>query len=144
MKLRLSLLALIIISNYAAAAGNDVVNTQTQNTITQNTTISTSHIGIAKDWQLTDEEWGHYLNLMQGPSGHYYMNLSPPEVLGINADDTEELNHYAEVSAKFQHDKLERELRFNAVFHDVAARLYSAEPLIKPFDFTPFTPISKD
>jgi integrating conjugative element protein (TIGR03759 family) len=144
MNFRASLLALLITSSGAFAANNDVVNTQTQNTITQNSTISISHVGTAKDWQLTGEEWNHYLGLMQGPNGHYYKNLSPPEVLGINADDAEELNHYAEISAKFQHDKLERELRFNAAFHDAAARLYSTEPLIKPFDYTPFTPISKD
>ena len=144
MNFRVLLLALLITSSCTFAANNDVINTQTQNTISQNSTINTSHIGTAKDWQLTGEEWSRYLSLMQGSDGYYYKNLSPPEVLGINADNAEELNHYAEISAKFQHDKLERELRFNAAFHDAAARLYSMEPLVKPFDYTPFTPISKD
>lgn len=126
-----------------AFASNDVLNTQTHNTLSQNTTINTSHIGTAKDWELTDTEWNQYLNFMQGSSGHYYMKLSPPEVLGINAESVEELRHYAEVAAKLEHNKLERELRFNAAFHEAATRLYSVEPIIKPFDYTPFTPIPK-
>jgi integrating conjugative element protein (TIGR03759 family) len=126
-----------------AMAASDVVNTKTENTVSHNTIINTSHLGTAKDWNLTESEWTQYLNHMQGPSGHYYKQLSPPEVLGIEAETTEELQHYAEIAAKIEHDKLERELRFNTAFHDAAARLYSIEPIIKPFDFTPFFPISK-
>jgi integrating conjugative element protein (TIGR03759 family) len=81
---------------------------------------------------------------MQGLSGHYYSQLSPPEVLGINAETADELQHYAEVSVKIEHDKLERELRFNVAFHEAATRLYASEPIIKPFDYTPFTPIPKN
>jgi integrating conjugative element protein (TIGR03759 family) len=124
-------------------ATNDIINTSTQNTATQNTTVVNSLVGKAKDWNLTDSEWNQYRIFMQGPSEHYYKQLSPPEVLGINAESIEELQHYAEVAAKLEHDKLERELKFNAAFHDAAARLYSAEPIIKPFDYAPFTPIPK-
>jgi integrating conjugative element protein (TIGR03759 family) len=137
------LLGVLMIAN-CAFASNDVVNTQTQNTVSQNTTVNTSHIGTAKDWDLSDPEWHQYMILMDGSSEHYYKNLSPPEVLGINANNDEELRHYAEVAAKLEHDKLERELRFNAAFHEAATRLYSAEPIIKPFDYTPFTPIPKN
>ncbi len=120
---------------------NDVINTSTQNTISQNTTINTTHLGTAKDWGLTDTEWLKYLKLMRGPSGQYYAELSPPKVLGINADTAEDLQHYAEIAAREEHDKLERELLFNAAFHDAAEKLYAAEPIIRPFDYTPFTPI---
>ena len=143
MNSKLSLAGFLLLTN-CAFASNDVINTQTQNTISQNTTVSANHIGTAKDWQLTEIEWNQYLTLMQGPSGHYYANLSPPEVLGINVDTAEELRHYAEVAAKLEHDKLERELRFNTAFNAAATRLYSTEPIIKPFDYTPFTPIPKN
>jgi integrating conjugative element protein (TIGR03759 family) len=142
MNCKLSLLSLLMITS-CAFASNDVANTQTKNTISQNTMVSVTHIGTAKDWNLTETEWIQYINLMQGPSGHYYKNLSPPEILGINSDSTEELQHYAEVAAKLEHDKLERELKFNAAFHEAASRLYTTEPIIKPFDYTPFTPIPK-
>ncbi len=136
------ILILALTSNCAFAA-DGVENTKTQNTVTQNTEINKPPAGIAKDWDLNETEWNQYLNLMHGPSGHYYANLSPPEILGIKAETNEELRHYAEIAAKLEHDKLERELRFNTAFHEAAARLYSAEPLIKPFDYTPFTPIPK-
>lgn len=144
MNFKLSIFILLGVSSLAFATNNDVINTQTQNTVSRNSIVSTSQIGTAKEWQLTDEEWFHYLSLMNGFNGHYYKNLSPPEVLGINANDQEELNHFAEISAKLQHDKLERELRFDAAFHDAAKRIYATEPLIKPFDFAPFTPMTKD
>jgi hypothetical protein len=117
MNWKLAFLSLMVVTNSVFAA-NDVKNTQTLNTVSQNSVISTTHIGTAKDWDLTDTEWTQYLSFMQGFSGHYYKQLSPPEVLGINASTAEELRHYAEVSAKLEHDKLERELRFNAAFHD--------------------------
>lgn len=134
MKIILFLALLIPTLSFAV---NDVSNTKTENTIVQNTIIN-SPVQSPKEWNLTEAEWKKYLILMQGFSGHYYKQLSPPEVLGIQAETPEEMQHYAEISAKIEHDKLERELRFNTAFHDAAARLYAAEPLIKPFDYSPF------
>jgi integrating conjugative element protein (TIGR03759 family) len=128
----------------AAVASNQVVNTPTQNTVSQNTLVQTSVSSIAKEWELTDTEWKHYLNLMQGLSGHYYKNLSPPEVLGIQAESDDALRHFAEIAAKLEHDKLARELRFNVAFTDAAKKLYAKEPMIQPFDAMPFTPIPKN
>jgi integrating conjugative element protein (TIGR03759 family) len=126
-----------------AIAENDVANTKTENTVSQNTVINSSHLGTAKDWGLTDSQWDKYLTLMEGPSGHYYKKLSPPEVLGIEAETREEIRYFAEISAKLEHDKLERELRFNTAFHDAAARSYSLEPIIHPFNYMPFIPKTK-
>ena len=135
-------LMFLILSTPIYAA--NVMNTVTNNTASQNTTINSTHLGTAKDWNLTPIEWNHYLALMQGPSGLYYKNLSPPKILGINAENAEEMRHYAEISATMEHDRLESELRFDAAFHEAAQRLYQAEPIIKPFDYTPFTPIPKN
>ena len=139
---KLVFLCLMIITNSAIAA-DDVANTKTQNTVSENTMINSTHLGTAKDWNLAELEWNQYLIIMQGPSGYYYKQLSPPEVLGIHAQTDDELRHYAEVATKLEHDKLEREIRFNAAFHDAAERLYSSEPIVKPFDYAPFTPIPK-
>ncbi len=144
MNYKLLLLSLWLLPISLFAANNDVLTTQTKNSVSQNTVMNTTHLSIAKAWGLTETEWRHYLLLMQGPSGHYYKNLSPPDVLGIEADSAEELRHFAEVAAKLEHDKLERELRFNVAFHEAATRLYATEPLIQPFDVTPFTPIPKN
>ena len=142
---RILLLSTLLLSLPIYASNtNDVSNTVTKNTITQNTATGISQIEIAREWNLTELEWNQYLKFMQGASGRYYQKLSPPEVLGIQAETNEELTHFAEVAAKLEHDKLERELRFNLAFHQAASKLYSEEPLIKPFDYAPFTPIPKN
>lgn len=128
----------------AAVASDQVVNTPTQNTVSRNTLVQTNTLGMAKEWGLTNTEWEQYLHLMQGFSGHYYKNLSPPEVLGIHAETPEDLRHFAEIAAKLEHDKLAHELRFNVAFHDAATKLYAEEPMIQPFDLTPFTPVPKN
>lgn len=140
---KITFTVMLFLTSSIAFSENNVLNTQTRNTLSQNSEITTTHLGTAKNWELSDKEWNRYLTLMQGPSGHYYERLSPPEVLGINSDIPEDIRHFAEVSAKQEHDKLERELKFNAAFHEAAARLYSAEPIIKPFDIGPFTPIPR-
>lgn len=142
MNFRLLTFSLLFMTSLAFAS-NDVINTQTLNTPSQNTLIDAGHTDVAKNWNLSESEWQQYVHLMQGTSGQYYKKLSPPEVLGINAETTEELEHYAEIAARLEHDKLARELRFNNAFHDAATRLYASEPIIKPFDYTSFTPISK-
>lgn len=137
-------IALVLPGIGLAATANDVVNTPTRNTIVQNVKSESSQYGAAVDWQLTHSDWQRYTELMKGQSGHYYKQLTPPEVLGINAENPENLRHYAEVAARLAHDRLARELQFNTAFREAAVRLYAKEPIINPFDFTPFTPIHNE
>lgn len=141
MKKQWILLIVFLLCIDQASASKDVVNTITQNTVSQNTVVQS---GTAKDWHLTEAEWNHYLLLMQGSSGKYYAHLSPVEVLGINAETNEDLSHFAEVAVKHEHEKIENELRFDRAFNEAAKRLYPNEPIIKPFDMTPYTPIPKN
>jgi|HubBroStandDraft_4_1064222.scaffolds.fasta_scaffold443111_2 hypothetical protein len=137
LKYTVCLFSLIFTSTVFAS---HIVNTHTQNTISQGTLVISTQ-SLAKDWGLTEVEWIQYVTLMKGYSGHYYQKLSPTEVLGINAETDEDMRHFAEIAAKQEHDKLERELKFNVAFHEAATRLYSGEQIIKPFDLTAFTPI---
>ncbi len=132
-------LFLLLVSTTLFAA-NDVVNTVTMNSVSQNT-VETSSRDQGLVWGLTESEWAYYQSLMQGVNGHYYMHLTPPEVLGINAKTPQDIKYFAELAAKQEHDKIEKELRFNAAFYAAAQRLYANEPMIKPFDLTPYTPI---
>ncbi len=131
---------LLTISARLFAATNDVFNTTTVNSISQNTQDTSSVTKSARSWGLTDSEWQKYKSLMEGASDRYYSTLTPPEVLGINATALNELMHFAELHAKQEHDKIEKELRFNVAFHEAAKRLYANEPIIKPFDLTPYAP----
>lgn len=120
-------------------AGDTIMNTITQNSISQNTLTQASTINQASIWGLNEAEWKRYTILMQGPSGKYYPNLTPLEVLGINAENPEDLKHFSELTASQEHAKIERELRFNAAFQSAAQRLYSHEPVIRPFDYSPYS-----
>lgn len=134
------LLIMLCIASHAAVSAN-VINGPIHNTTTQNT-INTSTVNHSHDWGLNAKEWKRYLSLMQGVNGYYYSHLTPPEILGINADNDEDLRYFAEIHAKNEHEKIERELRFNAAFQSAASRLFSNEPIIRQFDFSPYMSIS--
>lgn len=125
-------------------AAEDVVNTRVENTLNATTAIHTSLVRYsALAWDLTEKEWAQYQDVMQGVSGKYYSTLTPPEVLGIEATNAEDLAHFADIVAKQEHDKIARELRFNAAFVLAAKRLYASEPMIQPFDLSAYTPLKK-
>lgn len=136
---RLIYFLLLMITENCAFANNDVINSTVKNTLNQTTIIDSTE--IYQTWNLTSTEWNQYLKLMQGPSGRYYSQLTPPEILGISAENNQERKHFAEIAAKLEHDKLQREFLFNAAFHQAAEKLYANEPLIQPFDYSRFTPI---
>ncbi len=139
----LSFLALLFALLFSTAlfAFSDVINTRTLNTTAQNTNDTMSIESQAAAWGLTATEWKRYSTLMQGRIAQDYAKLTPPEVLGLYATTPQELAHFAELAAKQEHDKIERELRFNAAFYLAAKRLYADEPLIRSFDLTPYTPL---
>lgn len=137
------LIIIFLCCSSVSFSAEDVMNTVTQNSVTQNTAIISTHMGKLNDWGLKKTEWNRYLVLMEGPSGHYYPNLTPLEVLGINADNVEDLNHFAELAVRAEHAKVEKELRFNAAFQEAAKKLYAQEPIIRPFDISAYSSVPK-
>lgn len=135
------MVALLLLLSASTFAASDVINTITENSISQNTVETSSGADYAHEWGLTETEWVKYKLLMQGVNGRYYAHLTPSEVLGINAETSNDLKHFAELAAKQEHEKIEKELRFNVAFHTAAKRLYANEPIIRPFDLTPYTPV---
>lgn len=132
------MILLLLSTNNSYAA---IVNTAVANTVEQNTMITNTAVGNPSNWDLTSEEWSHYEQLMQGSDGHWYPQLTPPEVLGLNAQTAQEQQHYAEIVAKEQHDKLARELAFDNAVHQATLRLYSDEPIVRAFNLSPFNPV---
>lgn len=129
-------LALLSVVSHQALADNDVVNSPTKNT-----TISTTAVDNSQAWGLTEDEWIQYQQLERGPFGFWYPQLTPPELLGLNAKTEEEQKHFAEMVAKEEHDKVARELSFNNAVYEAALRLYPKEKLIQPFDISIFNPV---
>jgi integrating conjugative element protein (TIGR03759 family) len=136
-------IACILLLSSAVFASETIRNTVTENSISQNTVIQSSDINKASVWGLNESEWKQYIMLMQGPSGRYYPNLTPLEVLGINADNEEDLKHFSELAVTHEHEKVEKELRFNAAFLKAAERMYGNEPVVRPFDYSRYSTISK-
>jgi integrating conjugative element protein (TIGR03759 family) len=130
----------LLIRSIASFAA-EVENSQEETSIVQSSTDKTSLSGNAKDWNLTDSEWTQYHKIMQGSAGFWYRQLPPPAVLDMYTDDSEDTKHFAEVYAKQEHQKVERELAFNKAAFQAAKRLYPNEPMINPFDMRPFNPI---
>ena len=118
----------------------EVVNTPAISSSVQTTQTHQPPPGTAQDWGLTENEWQDYLKLMQGSNGLWYSHLPPPAVLGMNATTDQERQHFAELVARLEHDKVARELLFNHLVYLALRRLYADEPLIQPFDKSPFNP----
>lgn len=117
-----------------------VSNSIEQSSTTVSVSDQNTAIGTASDWGLTTEEWQRYQQWMQGADGLWHTQLSPPEVLGLHADTPEEQQHFAQLVAKQEHDRVAREFAFNQAVFLAMRQLYADEPMIKDFDKTPFNP----
>lgn len=123
-----------------SANASQVQNSQELSTPVQTAQVNITQVNIAQDWHLSAEEWTEYLRLMQGPAGRWYSQLSPPAVLGLNAQTAQERHHFAKIVAQQEHDKVARELTFNHDVYLAMRELYPIEPVIQPFDKTSFNP----
>lgn len=123
-----------------SANAAQVQNSQEVSTPVQTASVKSTQASSAQDWSLSAQEWTDYLRLMQGPAGRWYPQLSPPAVLGLNAKTESERHHFAKIVAQQEHDKVARELTFNHDVYLAMRELYPVEPIIQPFDKTPFNP----
>ena len=129
---------IILLSMWLTPGIADIANTPDVNTSTPSTVVVENNPAT---WDLKTEEWTRYQQLMQGPSGRWYPHATPAEILGLNARTPQEQQHYAEIVAKEQHDRVAHELAFANAIQQSLFKLYPHEPIVKPFDITPFNPI---
>lgn len=119
---------------------NQVSNTQVANSQEQSNSANNTTVNEAQIWNITPTDWQHYQNLMQGSAGKWYQKLTPAQVLTIYASTPQEQAHYAEIAAKEQHDRVEREIRYAMAIYHAGLKLYPNEPIIKDMDITAFNP----
>lgn len=80
---------------------------------------------FASKWGVSRKEYSHYLWLMHNtPSGKWYANLDPAEVLAINAKDDNERMHFATIIAKNTYHRLNGELKMQRAYEQAFHRLY--------------------
>jgi hypothetical protein len=132
-------LLLFVLSVKAA----EVQNSQEISSAVQVSSLKNATPDIFRDERLSETEWAEYRQWMQGPDGLWYPQLSPAAVLGLHAETELERRHFADLVAQEQHDKIAREILFNHAVYLAMRRLYPAEPIIQPFDKTPFNPQKK-
>lgn len=104
--------------------------------------LSVAELHEAKVWGLTAEEEKRYLKLMKNKSAVYYegRNLSPIDILGLNAQSDAERAHYAELSAKYEALKVAQNIAWNNAFHEAYKKLFEGVPVVGDFNPAPYSP----
>ena len=104
--------------------------------------LTDAQLHEANVWGLTHEEEIRYIELMQNKSALYYESLhqTPIDVLGINARNKEERNHFAELAARQEAQKVAKNIAWNNAFYKAYNRLFQNVPIIGHFDPTPYAP----
>ena len=104
--------------------------------------LSPARIHEAKVWDLTPDEEKRYVLLMQNKSAIYYDGLrqTPLDILGINARTEEERNHFAALSARFEAQKVSKNLAWNQAFYVAYNQLFKDVPVVGKTDLSSYSP----
>ena len=85
----------------------------------------------ARRWGLTKEEYQRYQKALEGPRGRFSVtNISPIEVLGIEATTTAERDRYAEMWVQMIRADTTKVLAFTRSVHETWQRRHPGAPLI--------------
>lgn len=117
---------------------DDLTSDQDLNSIN----LDESQLHEAKVWGLTLDEEKRYVLLMQNKSKLYYEGLrqTPLDILGINARNETERNHFAELAATQEAQKVTKNIAWNNAFHTAYNNLFAHVPVVGDFDPSPFSP----
>lgn len=119
---------------------DDLTTEQALNKIT----LSEAQLHEAKVWNLTSEEETRYVLLMQNKSKIYYEGLrqTPIDILGLNARNEAERNHFAELAVRQEAQKVAQNIAWNNAFHKAYNALFANVPVVGDFDPSPYSPYS--
>lgn len=96
----------------------------------------------AKVWELSDTEEKRYLQLMHSRSGMYYkdLHMTPVDILGLNARDDNEREHFAKLAAHQEAQKVAQNIAWNNAFYKAYNELFKDVPVVGDFDPSPYSP----
>lgn len=96
----------------------------------------------AKVWGLSETEEKRYLQLMQSRSGIYYKDLrmTPVDILGLNARNDAEREHFSELAALQEAQKVAQNIAWNNAFYKAYNQLFKDIPVVGDFDPSPYSP----
>ncbi len=117
---------------------DDITNDQDANKIT----LTATQLHDASVWGLSIDEEKRYLQLMQNRSEIYYKGLrqTPIDILGINARNDAEREHFAELSARQEAQKVSKNIAWNNAFYKAYNQLFKDVPVLGEFDPRPYAP----
>ena len=78
----------------------------------------------AQQWGLTDSEWQRYQQLRQGERGIWSPGLDPLTTLGVETNNDAERQRFAELLARKEHQRVEKELAFQRAYDQAWKRIY--------------------
>ncbi|MEW8322480.1 MAG: TIGR03759 family integrating conjugative element protein [Candidatus Thiodiazotropha taylori] len=113
---------------FSIAYGDEVIKTDVEISNLNSTAVNAEAMGF-DGWGLSESETERYQRIMKGPRGNWTPNLSPLQVLGINAESVQERQHYARRLAIIEHDRLVRERAFETTYLAEYAKLFPKMPL---------------
>lgn len=132
--LMLGIVSLFSIAN-VSAQDTPIDNVQHSVSV-ESTIIDTVVTGLRQEentpeyWGLSEQDWVRYVDIMQGPQGRYTPNEDPTFVLGIHARNAQERQRFAELQARHEFRRLQRELSFENAYTQAFHRLYPSMPVV--------------
>ncbi|WP_122417208.1 TIGR03759 family integrating conjugative element protein [Pseudomonas viridiflava] len=108
----------------AATSASSQANSQEHQSATYDSQARSSDEILARDWNLSPQEWQRYQALMQSSRGVYSPGLDPLTALGIEARSDEERRRYAELQVKAEAQRTAKELAYQREYDQAFQRLY--------------------
>ncbi|HAT9060337.1 TPA: TIGR03759 family integrating conjugative element protein [Legionella pneumophila subsp. pneumophila] len=117
---------------------DDLTSEQNINKIT----LTDAQVHEAKVWGLTPDEEKRFVLLMQNKSKLYYKGLrqTPIDILGLNARNEPERNHFAELAARQEAQKVAKNIAWNNAFYKAYNKLFVNVPVVGDFDPSSYSP----
>ena len=117
---------------------NDITSDQDANKLT----LTETQLHDASVWDLTMDEEKRYVQLMQNRSGIYYkgLRLTPIDILGINARNDAEREHFAALGARQEAQKVAKNIAWNNAFYKAYNQLFKGIPVVGEFDTSTYSP----
>ncbi|PTT12176.1 MULTISPECIES: TIGR03759 family integrating conjugative element protein [unclassified Pseudomonas] len=106
------------------AALGSPVTTPSRTQDTQSAPLERSHSEQAASWGLTEQEWTRFEQIQAGPRGYWSPNLDPLTALGVEAENDQERQRYAEIQVALEAKRAERELAYQNAYNAAWARLF--------------------
>ncbi|MCL2872287.1 MAG: TIGR03759 family integrating conjugative element protein [Betaproteobacteria bacterium] len=94
-----------------------------QNSSTQ-ASVMRRHEENAKRWGLKAEDWQRFEEIKKGPRGYWSPNLDPLTALGVEARSENERVRFAQIQAKMEFERVERELAYQRTYDAVFNKIY--------------------